>query len=185
MNDVVVLIAVLAAVALFSVWWKRRDGQVREVSDRFTADELAALGVPAGSAALVEFTAPNCAPCRATKQVLDDVAGLWPEVAVVAVDVADALAASKAHHVMRAPTTFVLAPDGVVRGRIGGVPDPGELADLLEDGHGGGQGDGRGRPPRGKRVSADVHVEAAAQVEAAASRSRLARRPGYRRSRVA
>jgi thiol-disulfide isomerase/thioredoxin len=172
MNDAGVLIAVLAAVALFSAWWKRRDGQVRRVADRFTAQELASLGVPAGSAALLEFTAPHCAPCRATKQVLDDVARLWPEVAVVAVDVGDALAVSKAHHVMRAPTTFVLGADGAVRGRIGGVPDPGELASLLEP------GDDR-RPPRGRRVSADVHVEAAS------SRSPLARRPGSRRSRVA
>lgn len=170
MTDAGVLIAVLVAVALFSVWWKRRDGRVRRVADRFTADELAALGVPAGSAALVEFTAPHCAPCRATKQVLDDVARLWPDVAVVAVDVGDALAVSKAHHVMRAPTTFVLGADGVVRGRIGGVPDPGELAGLLED---------DARPPRGRRVSADVHVEAAS------SRSSFARRPGSRRSRVA
>jgi thiol-disulfide isomerase/thioredoxin len=151
MNEAGVLIAVLAAVALFSLWWNRRDGRVRAVVDRFDADELAALGVPAGSAALLEFTAPNCAPCRAAKQVLDDVATLWPEIAVVAVDVADALAASKAHHVLRAPTTFVLAPDGAVRGRIGGVPDPGELANLLEDG---------ARPLRGRRVSADVYVEA-------------------------
>lgn len=163
MNDAGVLIAVLAAVALFSVWWKRRDGRVREVADRFSADELATLGLAPGAPALLEFTAPHCAPCRATKQVLDDVAGLWPEVAVLAVDVGDALELSKAHHVMRAPTTFVLGPDGVVRGRIGGVPDPGELAALLDE----------GRPaPRGRRVSADVHVEAPT--------SRIPRRLGAR-----
>ncbi|HWH32052.1 MAG TPA: thioredoxin family protein [Egibacteraceae bacterium] len=152
MAEALPLLLVVAAAALFSVWWKRRDGRIRDVEDRFTAEEVAAVGAPAGTAVLLEFTAPNCAPCRATKQVLEDVSALWPEVALVTIDVADALSVVKAHHVLRAPTTFVLAPDGAVRGRISGVPDPGELADLLD-------GDGGPRPPRGRKLSADLHVE--------------------------
>jgi len=154
MTNALVILAVVTAVALFSAWWKRRDGRVRSVSDQFTPDEIQAVGAAPGVPLLLEFTAPNCAPCRATRQVLDDVSALWPDVAVVAIDVADAMTVVKAHHVLRAPTTFVLAADGTVRGRISGVPDPGELADLLED-------DGP-KPPKGRRarVSADVHVEA-------------------------
>ena len=163
MSEVLPLVLVVAAAALFSVWWKRRDGRVRHVEDRFSPEEVAVLGAPPGAAVLLEFTAPNCAPCRATMRVLEDVSALWPEVALVTVDVGDALDVVKAHHVLRAPTTFVLAPDGAVRGRISGVPDPGEVAALLE-------GDGP-RPPRGRKVSADLHVEAPSRA-----RPRWARR---------
>lgn len=155
MGDALPLLLVVAAAALFSVWWKRRDGSVREVADRFTAEELETVGAPAGAAVLLEFTAPNCAPCRAAKQVLSDVAQLWPDVTLVTVDVADALNVAKAHRVMRAPTTFVIGPGRTVRGRVSGVPDPGQIAALLE-------GDGP-RPPRGRRVSAALHVEAPAR----------------------
>lgn len=161
MADALPLLIVVAAAALFSVWWKRRDGRVRDVADRFTEEELRAIGAPAGAPVLLEFTAPNCAPCRATKQILTDVAQLWPEVALVTVDVGDALELAKAHRVMRAPTTFVIGPGRTVRGRVSGVPDPGEIAALLE-------GDGP-RPPRGRRVNAALHVEAP-------SRTRRARR---------
>ena len=155
MDGLLPLLIVVASAAVFSVWWKRRDGSVREVADRFTAQELEAVGAPAGAAVLLEFTAPNCAPCRATKQILSDVAQLWPEVALVTVDVGDALDVAKAHRVMRAPTTFVIGPGRTVRGRVSGVPDPGEIAALLE-------GDGP-RPPRGRKVHADLHVEAPAR----------------------
>ena len=165
MGEALPLVLVVAAVALFSVWWKRRDGSVREVADRFTVQELAGLGAPAGVPVLLEFTAPNCAPCRATKQILSDVAQLWPEVALVTVDVGEALDVAKAHRVMRAPTTFVIGPGRTVRGRVSGVPDPGEIAALLED-------DGA-RPARGRKVNADLHVEPPARGR------------GPRRSRVA
>jgi thiol-disulfide isomerase/thioredoxin len=101
-------------------------------SGRFSGEQLTALGVPDGAVALVEFTAPHCAPCTAARQVLEDVAR-DQEAVVVSVDLAEPTGdhLARAHRVLRAPTTFVVAPDGHVRGRVSGVPRHRDLEALL------------------------------------------------------
>jgi thiol-disulfide isomerase/thioredoxin len=131
MARLLVLLAVLAAAALIAAWWRSRDGQLRPAGNRLTRNELAGLGVPPGVTALVEFTASHCAPCAAASRILEEVAARHG-VAVVAVDVSGALDLARAHHVFRAPTTFVVTADGLVRGRVSGVPDPADLARLLD-----------------------------------------------------
>lgn len=156
MSDLWIYLAVVAVTAAVGLWWRARDGRARDVVDRFDAGEIAALGAPTGTPLLLEFVAPRCSPCRATRQVLDDVAALWPEVGVHAADVGDAVEIARHHHVLRAPTTFVLAADGTVHGRISGVPEPGEVGRLVEE-----TVAGSGHGPRGRGgVSADISVEA-------------------------
>lgn len=133
MIDVLVLGGVVLLVAVASVWWRSRDGRVRHVDDRFTDEQLAGLQAPYGHLLLVLFTAPSCAPCAATRHLLDEVAGSRPRVTVRTVDVGDAIDLARAHRVLRAPTTFVVQADGAVRGRIGGIPERADLVALLDE----------------------------------------------------
>ena len=128
MTRVLVLVAALVVTACLALWWRRREGRVVRGSDRFTRAQLAALGVPPGASALVEFTAPHCAPCASARRVLDEVAATYNTLVVTA-DAGHEVA--RAHRVLRAPTTFVLAADGAVRGRISGVPARDDVVALV------------------------------------------------------
>jgi thiol-disulfide isomerase/thioredoxin len=132
MTRVAILLLALAVAAVLALWWRRRDGRVVADSGRFTSAELAALGVPGGAVALVEFTAPHCAPCAAARQVLDEIAD-GDQVVVVAVDVGEPKGddLARRHKVLRTPTTFVVAPDGSIRGRVSGVPHRQEVDALV------------------------------------------------------
>jgi hypothetical protein len=64
-------------------------------------------------------------------QVLDEVAGPR-RVPVRTVNLAEAPGHAAGSAVHRAPTTLIVGPDGAELGRVGGVPDPRELADALD-----------------------------------------------------
>lgn len=134
MSEALVLAGVVAATATVACWWRTRDGRVRAVQDRFSPDDLAAIGAPAGRLVLVEFTAPSCAPCTAARRVLDEVAVGRADVAVRVVDVGEHLLLARAHGVLRTPTTFAVSADGAVLGRIAGVPGAADVAALLDAG---------------------------------------------------
>jgi thiol-disulfide isomerase/thioredoxin len=131
-TEVLILLGVVTATAALAAAWRSQDGRVRTVDERLSHDELAAVGATGGQRLLVEFTAPACSTCAATRRVLDDVASARPDVTVRAVDVTDVPDLADAHRVMRAPTTFVVEPDGRIRARLSGTPDAGELAALLD-----------------------------------------------------
>jgi thiol-disulfide isomerase/thioredoxin len=129
-TDVLVLLAVLAVTALLAAWWRARDGRVRDGDgDRF---DRAAVGAPAGTTLLVEFTAPGCAPCERAKGVLSAAAIERPDVLLVTVDVGEHLDLARAHGILRAPTTLVIDAADRVRHRISGVPAAGDLDALLD-----------------------------------------------------
>jgi hypothetical protein len=123
-----IVAAALAAAALLAWWWRRRDGRVVTGGARFSRAQLDALGVPPDRLALVEVTAPHCAPCVTARRVLDRVADGHGAV-VVTVDADDEIA--RAHRVLRVPTTFVVAADGAVQGRISGVPAHNDVQALI------------------------------------------------------
>ncbi|MEX0659073.1 MAG: thioredoxin family protein [Egibacteraceae bacterium] len=134
MTELAILAVIVAATAAAALWWRARDGRVRAVTDRFTEAELAALGAPSGRQLLVEFTAPSCAPCVTARRVLDQTVADRDDVTVRVADVAEQLDLARAHKVLRTPTTFAVAPDGLVLGRIAGVPDPADVTALLDRG---------------------------------------------------
>jgi thiol-disulfide isomerase/thioredoxin len=134
MTSVLILGSVLAATAVLAVVLRAGHGRVRMVGDRFTPGELERLGVSPGGWVLLEVTAPGCTTCAAARRVLDAVAAAEPGVTVAVADVAQHPDVARAHRVLRAPTTFVVAPDGSVRARIAGVPVDGEIRDLLARG---------------------------------------------------
>lgn len=134
MTSVLILAGVIAATAAVAAWWRLRDGAVRSVDDdRLSGEELRILGAPVGVAVLLQFTAPGCAPCRASWQVLESISTRRTGVALHAIDVADAPDLVRRHGILRAPTVFVIAADGRVTARASGVPDPGDLEAALAE----------------------------------------------------
>ena len=112
----VLVLATVAALAL-----RRRDGRLKETGQR--ALTAAELGQPLGTrATLLQFSSSFCAPCRAAKQLLADVADRDAGVAHVEIDVADRLDLVRSLDVRRTPTVFVLGPQGQITRRASGVP---------------------------------------------------------------
>lgn len=124
LTGVVVLVVVLAAATAYGWWRRRRDGRFRpvEASDPTPAKPLAALGVLPGVVTLVQFSAPVCAPCRATRRVLEEVRSGVDEVSLVEVDVEEHLDLARDLDVWRTPTVLVVDAAGRIVRRASGVP---------------------------------------------------------------
>ena len=87
---------------------------------RLTSDQIGhALGE---RATLLQFSTAFCAPCRATRRILADVAGLTDGVAHVEIDAESRLDLVRQLGVLRTPTVLVLAADGTVVRRASGQP---------------------------------------------------------------
>jgi thiol-disulfide isomerase/thioredoxin len=81
------------------------------------------LGVPLGPrATLLQFSSAFCAPCRATRRVLADVAAMTDGIAHVEIDAESHLDLVRRLDVRRTPTVFVLGPDGRIARRASGQP---------------------------------------------------------------
>lgn len=134
LTGVLVLVAVLAAAAAFGWWRRRRDGRLRAVSPAGNAPHraaLAALGVRPGTVTLVQFSAPVCAPCRAARRVLEDVAGRLDGVALLEVGVEEHLDRARELDVWRTPTVLLVDGAGRILRRAAGVPDRVDLLAAL------------------------------------------------------
>ena len=123
--------AALAVAAVLGVAWRRNNGKMREPADsRLTGSSSAKpqitvseLGQPLGSrATLVQFSSAFCAPCRATRRVLAEVAGMTDGIAYVEIDAESRLDLVRHLDVRRTPTVFVLGPDGRIAKRASGQP---------------------------------------------------------------
>ncbi|MDQ0814834.1 thiol-disulfide isomerase/thioredoxin [Streptomyces sp. B3I7] len=73
-------------------------------------------------ATLVQFSSAFCAPCRATRRVLDEVAGMVPGVVHVEMDAEKHLDLVRALKVESTPTVLVLDVAGRVVRRAAGQP---------------------------------------------------------------
>jgi thiol-disulfide isomerase/thioredoxin len=123
MVQLLVLVGVLAGSAAIGVLWRQRSGALR--ADRRAPDlgPWTELGVTLGErATLVQFSSAFCQPCRATRRVLTDVAGMVDGVRYSEIDAEQHLDAVRALGVLRTPTTFVLDADGAVVRRASGQP---------------------------------------------------------------
>ena len=121
----VAAVLVLATVAAFVL--RRRDGQLKGTQQQPLT--VAELGQPLGTrATLLQFSSSFCAPCRAARQLLADVAAGETGVAHVEIDVADRLDLVRLLDVRRTPTVFVLGPQGQITRRASGLPS---RADVL------------------------------------------------------
>lgn len=73
-------------------------------------------------ATLVQFSSAFCAPCRATRRVLGEVAGMVPGVAHVEIDAEDRLDLVRELGILKTPTVLVLDAAGRVVRRAAGLP---------------------------------------------------------------
>jgi thiol-disulfide isomerase/thioredoxin len=124
MTGLVVCVAVLAAASAFGVLHRRRSGRVR-VRGRDDGKRLGAaeLGEELGErATLVQFSSAFCAPCRATRRVLGEVAGLVLGVRHVEIDAEDNLELVRRLDILKTPTVLVLDAHGHVVRRATGQP---------------------------------------------------------------
>ena len=114
-------VAVLALAAAGGFAWRRRDGRLKGARERMLT--MADLGQPLGArATLLQFSSSFCAPCRAARQMLADVATRTDGVTHVEINVADRVDLVRLLDVRRTPTVFVLGPQGQITRRASGLP---------------------------------------------------------------
>lgn len=121
----IALVAALAVALAAGGLWRWRDGRLRAARAASAATRLTEhdLGAPLGQrATLLQFSSGFCAPCRATRSDLADVAARAEGVTLVELDVAERLDLVRRLDVRRTPTVFVLGPDGQVTQRASGRP---------------------------------------------------------------
>jgi len=124
MTGLVVCVAVLVAASAYGVLHRRRSGRVR-VRGRDDGRRLGAaeLGGELGArATLVQFSSAFCAPCRATRRVLGEVAEMVPGVTHVEIDAEARLDLVRALDILKTPTVLVLDAEGRVVRRAAGQP---------------------------------------------------------------
>lgn len=153
MTGIVVLLVVLVAASAFGLYRRRTDGAMREIEIPADAHDAAHVpGQPRGAghahqggrleasdlgtelgdrATLVQFSSAFCAPCRATRVVLDEVAGQVDGVVHVEVDAEANLDLVRRLDVRRTPTVLVLDGDGAVRVRAAGAPRKADVVAAL------------------------------------------------------
>ncbi|MFF5042620.1 thioredoxin family protein [Streptomyces nigra] len=124
MAGLMVCVAVLAVASAYGVLQRRRSGRVR-VRGRDDGKRLGAgeLGGELGErATLVQFSSAFCAPCRATRRVLGEVAGIVPGVRHIEIDAEAHLDLVRRLDILKTPTVLVLDADGAVVRRATGQP---------------------------------------------------------------
>ncbi|WP_134739913.1 thioredoxin family protein [Nocardioides sp. 503] len=82
-------------------------------------------------ATLLQFSSAFCAPCRATRRILSEVAEVVPGVAHVEVDAEHHLDLVRRVGILRTPTTIVLDADGVEVTRAAGAPRKDQVLQAL------------------------------------------------------
>jgi thiol-disulfide isomerase/thioredoxin len=132
--NVVVLLVVLAAASLSGFAIRRYNGHFRGAapsesvasdSDGLTGTVISAAdisGTLGDRATLLQFSSAFCAPCRATRRILAEVAEMIPGVIHVELDAEHHLDLVRRLGVMRTPTTFVLDGSGDIAQRASGAP---------------------------------------------------------------
>lgn len=145
-TGLIVLLVVVPLALAFGAWRAYADGRFRGTQEiRQTGGELAERGddtadedvaaVPRSvladsgidhtlgeRATLLQFSSAFCAPCRATRRVLDEIAAVVPGVAHVEVDAEQHLDLVRRLGIARTPTTLVLDRRGAEVTRAAGAP---------------------------------------------------------------
>ncbi|OQD57067.1 thiol reductase thioredoxin [Streptomyces phaeoluteigriseus] len=124
MTGFMVCVAVLAVASAYGVVHRRRSGRVRvrgrDEGQRLGADRLG--GELGERATLLQFSSAFCAPCRATRRILGEVADLVPGVTHIEIDAEARLDLVRELAVLKTPTVLVLDADGHVVRRATGQP---------------------------------------------------------------
>jgi thiol-disulfide isomerase/thioredoxin len=143
----VAVAAVVVAVG-FGLYRAATDGRfrgthrVRGVEPREEPEVPEAVNVLAGTqwetdlgerATLLQFSSAFCAPCRATRRILSDVAAGTPGVEHLDIDAEHHLDLVRRLSVLRTPTTLILDDRGRELGRASGVPSREQVSGLVSN----------------------------------------------------
>jgi thiol-disulfide isomerase/thioredoxin len=145
-------VAALAVAVVTGLAWQRTNGRIRGVHgapapgapEGRAANGPAAgtgpvltgaeLGLPLGQrATLVQFSTAFCAPCRATRRTLAEVAGMVDGVAHVEIDAESHLDLVRRLDIRRTPTVLVVGPDGRITKRASGQPRKADVIAAVGD----------------------------------------------------
>jgi thiol-disulfide isomerase/thioredoxin len=128
-GGLIALVAALVAATVLGLAWRGRTGRFRAARaaraegpgpDVLTEEDL---GGPLGrQATLVQFSTAFCAPCRPTRQILAQVAGMVDGVTHLDIDAAERLDLVRRLRINSTPTVLVLGPDGAIVKRAAGLP---------------------------------------------------------------
>jgi thiol-disulfide isomerase/thioredoxin len=127
----VLLVSVAAALAfgLYRAWADGRftgTHRVRGAAETVADEPVSVLAdhdVTLGElATLLQFSSAFCAPCRATRRILADVAEVVPGVVHVEIDAEHHLELVRRLGILRTPTTLVLDAQGRELTRAAGAP---------------------------------------------------------------
>jgi thiol-disulfide isomerase/thioredoxin len=136
-GGLIALAVALAAATAVGLALRRRAGRFR--AGRFRAGPRGTSAPQAQAAAgalteadlgsrlgeratLVQFSTAFCAPCRPTRQILAQVAGMVDGVRHVEIDAASRLDLARRLRISSTPTVLVLDPDGAIVRRAVGQP---------------------------------------------------------------
>ena len=126
----VLLVALLATVIL--AWAMSKKNGSFAARDNAEMLSAADIGMALGErATLVQFSSAFCAPCRATRVLLTDIATKVEGVVAVDVDAESQLDLVRRLSIMRTPTVLVLDKAGVVVQRASGLPRRGNVIAAL------------------------------------------------------
>jgi thiol-disulfide isomerase/thioredoxin len=132
------LAAVVIAATLFGIAWRRRQGRLHAPGRgrpgspghaRLTAADLRqSLG---SRATLVQFSSAFCAPCRATRQTLAEVAKMLEGVTYVEIDAESRLDLVRRLNIYATPAVIVLGRDGTIVRQASGQPRKADVIAVL------------------------------------------------------
>ncbi|MFD7655276.1 TlpA family protein disulfide reductase [Actinosynnema sp. NPDC059797] len=152
------LLAAVAAVVVVGLLLRARDGRIRHAPPRTGSAGTGSAGTGAtgtgagaeqadpgdrlpgpvrdlldarASVTLVQLSTSFCTTCKRTRALLGDLADRTRGLRHVELDVTDLPEVARDLGVLRAPTTLALDRAGAELLRVGGVPEPGELAEAL------------------------------------------------------
>ena len=84
-------------------------------------------------ATLLQFSTAFCAPCRATRRILSEVAGMIEGVSHVEIDAESRLDLVRRLDIRRTPTVLVVGPDGRIAKRASGQPRKADVIAAVGD----------------------------------------------------
>ncbi|GAA3516766.1 hypothetical protein GCM10022234_10050 [Aeromicrobium panaciterrae] len=133
MNGIVVLgiAVVLTVLVAVAVSFKNGRFAAKPDGEHLGADEIG--GRLGERATLVQFSSAFCAPCRATRVLLADIADKTPGVVTVDIDAEENLELTRKLNILRTPTVLVLDARGRITKRASGLPRRDQVLGALAD----------------------------------------------------
>ena len=98
--------------------------------DAVSQDDFEAVVVKTPGKVLVDFWAEWCGPCRMVGPVLDEIAGDYPDVAFVKLNVDEAPEVAQRYGVMNIPTVLAFEGGEVKQRVVGAMPKAKFAAEL-------------------------------------------------------